>query len=202
MVLKPKWDTSVAQRSETHSPMHAQDSSGSIRVVSTQWSTVKLTDWGAHHMDIATWGLGKTDTGPVTIDPVTARHPVKFRNGYPMDPSRYNTATEFLIRATFADGIERSTGTLARNRFWTTCKPRDSSLASTARVSRYHQAKHIAKHEDGSWGVKWEAMQDSALPRSFSWRRCERHRDMGIMSRACIQYFIVRVYTRRAICHP
>ena len=75
-------------------------------MVPKQWSTDKLTDWGAHHVDIATWGLGKADTGPVTIDPVMARHPVKFRDGYPMDPSRYNTATEFLIRATFADGIE------------------------------------------------------------------------------------------------
>ena len=70
------------------------------------YSGGKLTDWGAHHVDIATWGLGKTDTGPVTIDPIMIKHPVEFRDGYPVDPSRYNTATEFLIRATFADGIE------------------------------------------------------------------------------------------------
>ncbi len=71
-----------------------------------EYSGGKLTDWGAHHVDIATWALGKTDTGPVSVDPVMAEHPVEFNNGYPTDPSRYNTATEFLIKATFADGVE------------------------------------------------------------------------------------------------
>ena len=27
-----------------------------------------LTDWGAHHVDIAHWGLGMNDTGPTSID--------------------------------------------------------------------------------------------------------------------------------------
>ena len=71
-----------------------------------EYSGGKLTDWGAHHVDIATWGLGKTDTGPLTIDPIMVRHPVEFKNGYPVDPSRYNTATQFLIRTTFDDGVE------------------------------------------------------------------------------------------------
>ena len=71
-----------------------------------EYSGGKLTDWGAHHVDIATWGLGKTETGPVAVNPVLARHPVEFQDGYPVDPSRYNTATEFLIRASFADGME------------------------------------------------------------------------------------------------
>ncbi len=71
-----------------------------------EYSGGKLTDWGAHHVDIATWALGKTDTGPVFVDPVLAKHPVKFKDGYPTDDSRYNTATEFLIKATFADGKE------------------------------------------------------------------------------------------------
>lgn len=71
-----------------------------------EYSGGKLTDWGAHHVDIATWGLGKTNTGPVTIDPIMVKHPVAFEDGFPTDPSRYNTATEFRILATFADGIE------------------------------------------------------------------------------------------------
>lgn len=66
----------------------------------------KLTDWGAHHVDIATWGLGKANTGPVKIDPVMVKHPVAFTDGYPESDDRYNTATQFLIKATYADGVE------------------------------------------------------------------------------------------------
>lgn len=68
-----------------------------------EYSGGKLTDWGAHHVDIATWGLGKTTTGPRTIEPVMVKHPVEFKDGFPVDPSQYNTATEFLIKATFDD---------------------------------------------------------------------------------------------------
>ncbi|MGI9473745.1 MAG: Gfo/Idh/MocA family protein [Rubripirellula sp.] len=71
-----------------------------------EYSGGKLTDWGAHHVDIATWGLGKTDTGPVSIDPKMVKHPVAFLEGQPTDPTQYNTATEFLISAKFADGKE------------------------------------------------------------------------------------------------
>lgn len=71
-----------------------------------EYSGGKLTDWGAHHVDIATWGLGKTETGPVTVDPMMVKHPVEFRDGYPTDPSRYNTATQFLISAKFSDDKE------------------------------------------------------------------------------------------------
>ncbi len=71
-----------------------------------EYSGGKLTDWGAHHVDIATWGLGKTETGPVSVTPLMVRHPVEFRDGYPVDSTRYNTATEFLIKALFEDGLE------------------------------------------------------------------------------------------------
>lgn len=71
-----------------------------------EYSGGKLTDWGAHHVDIATWGLGKTATGPVSVEPLMVKHPVEFKEGFPVDPSRYNTATQFLLQAKFADGIE------------------------------------------------------------------------------------------------
>jgi len=71
-----------------------------------EYSGGKLTDWGAHHVDIATWAMDKTGTGPVSIDPVVVKHPVDFRNGYPVQQDRYNTATEFLIKSTYADGME------------------------------------------------------------------------------------------------
>ena len=34
------------------------------------YSGGQVTDWGAHHMDIAQWGMGTDDTGPVEIDGV------------------------------------------------------------------------------------------------------------------------------------
>lgn len=34
------------------------------------------------------------------------KHPVEMKEGIPVDPSRYNVATEFVILATYADGIE------------------------------------------------------------------------------------------------
>lgn len=71
-----------------------------------EYSGGKLTDWGAHHVDIATWAMGKTATGPVSIDPVVIKHPVPFVDGYPQADDRYNTATEFEILCTFADGME------------------------------------------------------------------------------------------------
>ena len=48
-----------------------------------EYSGGKLTDWGAHHVDIATWGMDKMHTGPVSVDPVMVEHPVEFKDGYP-----------------------------------------------------------------------------------------------------------------------
>ena len=68
----------------------------------------KLTDWGAHHVDIAMWSLNKSDAsiGRFTIDPIRVEHPVDFVDGYPVQDDRFNTATKFEIRITFEDGVE------------------------------------------------------------------------------------------------
>ena len=71
-----------------------------------EYSGGKLTDWGAHHVDIATWGLDKTATGPVSVNPKLSKHPVPFKDGHPTDNTRYNTATEFLVETKFDDGKE------------------------------------------------------------------------------------------------
>jgi predicted dehydrogenase len=71
-----------------------------------EYSGGKLTDWGAHHVDIATWGMNKFDAGPVSIDPILAEHPVEFKDGYPVVDDQYNTASAFNIKATYDDGVE------------------------------------------------------------------------------------------------
>ncbi|MBI1902379.1 MAG: Gfo/Idh/MocA family oxidoreductase [Planctomycetia bacterium] len=70
-----------------------------------EYSGGKMTDWGAHHVDIAHWALGAADTGPVSFEG-TATHPVPLKNGYPTQDDKYNTAREFKIVAKFADGRE------------------------------------------------------------------------------------------------
>lgn len=72
-----------------------------------EYSGGKLTDWGAHHVDICNWALklnGQTD-GPLSISG-TADHPVDFKDGFPVQNDRYNTATKFLFNVKFPGDTE------------------------------------------------------------------------------------------------
>ena len=73
-----------------------------------EYSGGKLTDWGAHHVDVAMWGLDKlrADIGLIKIDPLEVTHPVEFKNGMPQRDDQFNCATKFNVKCTFADGIE------------------------------------------------------------------------------------------------
>lgn len=72
-----------------------------------EYSGGKFTDWGAHHIDIATWALGedKEGHGPVEIDGSDAKHPVAFEHGHPTVDTRYNTATDYVIKCTYPNGV-------------------------------------------------------------------------------------------------
>ncbi|KAA5538727.1 Gfo/Idh/MocA family oxidoreductase [Roseiconus nitratireducens] len=71
-----------------------------------EYSGGKLTDWGAHHVDIAMWALGTAAKGKVRIEVVRSEHPVPLRNGQPTQADRYNTATSFDIRCRMQGGAE------------------------------------------------------------------------------------------------
>lgn len=71
-----------------------------------EYSGGKLTDWGAHHVDIACWALGATETGPSRIVPVEYTLPVEYKDGNPLVDDRYNAATEFTLRVDMPNNVE------------------------------------------------------------------------------------------------
>lgn len=71
------------------------------------YSGGKMTDWGAHHVDIACWALraaGQSDT-VVSIGGESSL-PVEYEAGYPSVDDRYNTATSYALTALMDDGVE------------------------------------------------------------------------------------------------
>ena len=73
-----------------------------------EYSGGKFTDWGAHHVDIATWAIeqDKEGMGPIEIDGTDAHHPVPFKDGYPTVDDKYNTANDFAVKCKYANGVE------------------------------------------------------------------------------------------------
>ena len=66
----------------------------------------EITDWGAHHVDIAQWAIGMDNTGPLTVEPVSYKLSVSFEKGYPKVDDCYNVPTEFMVKCMFPNGVE------------------------------------------------------------------------------------------------
>jgi predicted dehydrogenase len=56
-----------------------------------------MTDWGAHHNDIALWGLGKERSGPTSIEGKPLVEPV---------PGGFTAASQYSIKYVYDDGVE------------------------------------------------------------------------------------------------
>ena len=61
------------------------------------YSGGQITDWGGHHPDIAQWGMGTMETGPIAI-----------RNGQAQwaKEKLWNTATDFHFEAMYESGVK------------------------------------------------------------------------------------------------
>jgi predicted dehydrogenase len=72
-----------------------------------EYSGGKLTDWGAHHNDIAQWGLGMDGSGPVHVT-ATGVEPSH-------EPNSYNCHPHFAVTYTYADGTHLITSSDGEN---------------------------------------------------------------------------------------
>ena len=71
-----------------------------------EYSGGKMTDWGAHHVDIALWGACPDGVGDVQINPLAAVHSPELIDGMPSTADHYNTAATFHIRCQLDNGVE------------------------------------------------------------------------------------------------
>ncbi len=69
-----------------------------------EYSGGQMTDWGAHHLDIAQWGI---DSNPVEISG-TAKYP-------DVGSDSYNVAIDFHTRYKYANGVEMTVSDTGRN---------------------------------------------------------------------------------------
>ncbi len=72
-----------------------------------EYSGGKMTDWGAHHIDIAQWGIetANPDARLSSIEPVMAQHAVTLKDGVPQEQDRYNVALKFNVKGVFNNGV-------------------------------------------------------------------------------------------------
>lgn len=116
-----------------------------------EYSGGKMTDWGAHHVDIAQWMIQQNgpDQGVVKVEPLMHEHPVPYKNGMPQQDDRYNAATKFDVKCTFANGVEMHIVSSSSD---------GNGILVEGTKGRFHVGRGRAK------GAPVEALRDNPLP--------------------------------------
>ena len=107
-----------------------------------------ITDWGAHHIDIAQWGLGTDDSGPVEARPPEEWKKWKSKRGAQLV---YSNGTTITHKNGFGVHFQGEDGEVKVNR---------------GRFAFIHKGKEIAKfekREDGSLGSALQTAEKTFL---------------------------------------
>ncbi|QDT68210.1 Inositol 2-dehydrogenase [Planctomycetes bacterium MalM25] len=148
-----------------------------------EYSGGKMTDWGAHHVDIACWALEANgqSTTPIRFSGM-AKMPVGYRDGYPTENDRYNAThafkidvqleddVELVIRHDTGNGvlIEGEKGRLFVNRGKLTGKPieelADNPLPSDALDRAYKGMARTSTYHKAHWHNFYRCIQDRREP--------------------------------------
>jgi predicted dehydrogenase len=91
-----------------------------------EYSGGKMTDWGAHHIDIAQWMLGMDGSGPTSTEVIDAAKPYDKGDGY-------NCHKTFKVLHTYADGrkveVSHGAGSTVKGLVDTSGNPRKGDLS-------------------------------------------------------------------------
>jgi predicted dehydrogenase len=99
-----------------------------------EYSGGKMTDWGAHHNDIAQWGLGMDESGPVAVQGSGAA---------PAMGNSYNCHPTFEVTFTYANGGSEGPRVVCRH------GPPDNFPARSG--NRPHDNGILFEGEGGKW---------------------------------------------------
>ena len=133
-----------------------------------EYSGGKFTDWGAHHIDIASWALGLNGEGmgPVRIDGTDAKHPVEFKDGLPTVDDSFNTSHDFAVHCTFENGVAMQVTSRA-----------DNGILFEGTKGRFfvNRKKIVGKPIEENWDK--DSFNDEALVELYKGKPYEGHKE-------------------------